>query len=105
MYQNHHSPLEKFQNADSTKNIHRWREAPKPGPSNYISVAVTFKTGPGGSLLCAFIDGLMEAVEATFTPELLPEEQDLDASIGKSRSFLFISSFELVWCGVMNANY
>ena len=59
----------------------RWREAPKPGPSDYISVAVTFSTGPGGELLCAFIEGLEEAIEATFTPELLGEEQYLDEEI------------------------
>ena len=45
-------------------------------------MAVTFGTGPGGQLLCAFIEGLMEAVEATFTPELLGEEQFLDDEIG-----------------------
>ena len=44
-------------------------------------MAVTFDTGPGGQLLCAFIEGLMEAVEATFTPELLGEEQYLDEEI------------------------
>ena len=46
-------------------------------------MAVTFGTGPGGQLLCAFIEGLIEAVETTFTPELLPEEQYLDDEIGK----------------------
>ena len=45
-------------------------------------MAVTFGTGPGGQLLCAFIEGLIEAVETTFTPELLPEEQYLDDEIG-----------------------
>ena len=44
-------------------------------------MAVTFDTGPGGQLLCAFIEALMEAVETTFTPELLPEEQYLDDEI------------------------
>ena len=45
-------------------------------------MAVTFGTGPGGQLICAFIEALMEAVEATFTPEILPEEQYLDNEIG-----------------------
>ena len=44
-------------------------------------MAVTFSTGPGGDLLCAFIQGLEEVVEATFTPELLGEEQYLDEEI------------------------
>lgn len=44
-------------------------------------MAVTFSTGPGGELLCAFIEGLEELVEATFTPELLGEEQYLDEEI------------------------
>lgn len=44
-------------------------------------MAVTFGTGPGGQLLCAFIEGLTEAVEATFTPELIGEEQYLDEEI------------------------
>ena len=32
---------------------------------------------------CEFIEGLMEFVEATFTPELLPEEQVTDNEISK----------------------
>lgn len=67
--------------------LHRWRDAPSPGPSNYISVAVSFKTGPGGELLCAFIDGLVEAVEATFTPELLGAEQYVDQEISELLTF------------------
>ena len=47
-------------------------------------MAVTFSTGPGGELLCAFIEGLEEAVEAIFTPELLGEEQYLDEEISTS---------------------
>ncbi|KAI9711150.1 MAG: hypothetical protein M1812_007254 [Candelaria pacifica] len=58
-----------------------WRQAPKPGPSNYISVAMTFQTGSSGELTCAFIDGLIESAEAILTPELLGVEQPLDGMI------------------------
>ncbi|KAI4232434.1 MAG: hypothetical protein LQ352_008330 [Teloschistes flavicans] len=60
-----------------------WREQEKPGPQDYVSVEINFKTGPGGALICDFIKGFMEFVEATFTPELLPEEQVADNEIGK----------------------
>lgn len=58
-----------------------WREAPKPGPGNYISVTVTFSTGAEGNLFCEFIEDLEEAIEATFTPELLAEEEFIDQEI------------------------
>ena len=63
-----------------------WREQEKPGPQDYVSVDISFKTGPGGALICDFIKGFMEFVEAAFTPELLPEEQVADNEISKSFS-------------------
>lgn len=59
----------------------RWCEAARPGPQSYISATVTFGTGPGGQLICAFIEGLMELLETTLTPELLGIEQDIDEEI------------------------
>ncbi|MCJ1280544.1 hypothetical protein MMC21_008373 [Puttea exsequens] len=59
-----------------------WREEEKPGPQDYISVEINFKTGPGGALICNFIKAFSEFVEAVFTPELLPEEQVADNEIG-----------------------
>ena len=61
-----------------------WREAPKPGPQDYLSVEITFGAGPGGELLCAFIEALTELVETAFTPELLGPEQAADEEFGKS---------------------
>ena len=61
-----------------------WRDAPRPGPQDWLSVEITFGAGPGGELLCAFIEGLMELVETTFTPELLGPEQVADDEFGKS---------------------
>ena len=60
-----------------------WREQEKPGPQDYLSVEINFKTGPGGALICDFIKDFMEFVEAAFTPELLPEEQVADNEISK----------------------
>ena len=59
------------------------REAPQPGPQDFLDVKIRFGTGPGGSLLCAFIEGLVELVEAAFTPKLLRPEQSLDESVSK----------------------
>ena len=68
-----------------------WREQEQPGPQDYVSVEINFKTGPGGALICDFIEEFMEFVEATFTPELLPEEQVADNEISKTLSpFLFV---------------
>ena len=61
-----------------------WREAAKPGPQDYLSVEITFGAGPGGELLCAFIEALTELVETVFTPELLGPEQAADEEFGKS---------------------
>ena len=44
-------------------------------------MAVTFGTGPGGQLFCAFIEGLEELLETEFTPELLGLEQGFDQEI------------------------
>ena len=52
-----------------------WRKQEKPGPQDYVSVEISFKTGPGGALFCDFLKDFSEFVEAVFTPELLPEEQ------------------------------
>lgn len=43
---------------------------------------ITFQTGPEGDLICDFIKGFIEFVEAVYTPELLPEEQIADEEIG-----------------------
>ncbi len=59
-----------------------WREAENPGPQDYVSVEINFKTGPEGALICDFIKAFSEFVEAVFTPELLPEEQVADNEIG-----------------------
>ena len=61
-----------------------WREASSPGPQDYLSVQISFGTGPGGDFDCAFVKDLMELIEAYFTPELLGPEQRLDEAIGKS---------------------
>ncbi|KAK4690262.1 hypothetical protein P7C71_g6485, partial [Lecanoromycetidae sp. Uapishka_2] len=58
-----------------------WREQETPGPQDYVSVEINFKTGPGGALVCDFIKAFEEFVEAAFTPELLPEEQVADNEI------------------------
>lgn len=55
-----------------------WREAAKPGPQDYLSVEITFGTGPGGDIACAFIKDLLEFLEIAFTPELLGPEQEAD---------------------------
>ena len=59
-----------------------WRKAEYPGPQDYVNVEINFKAGPGGALICDFIKAFSEFVEATFTPELLPEEQAADNEIG-----------------------
>ncbi|MCJ1279632.1 hypothetical protein MMC21_007456 [Puttea exsequens] len=58
-----------------------WREASSPGPQDYLSVQISFGTGPGGDFDCAFVKDLMELIEAYFTPELLGPEQRLDEAI------------------------
>lgn len=63
-----------------------WREAAKPGPQDYLSVEITFGTGPGGAILCDFIKDLLEFMEIAFTPELLGPEQEADEEFGKSTS-------------------
>ena len=65
-----------------------WREAPNPGPQDYLSVEITFKTGPGGEMFCDFIHDLLELCEAAFTPELLGEEQVADEEFGTQSSHL-----------------
>ena len=60
-----------------------WREAAKPGPQDYLSVEITFGTGPGGAIFCEFIKDLLEFMEIAFTPELLGEEQVADEEFGK----------------------
>ena len=59
-----------------------WRKAENPGPQEYVNVEINFKAGPGGALICDFIKAFSEFVEATFTPELLPEGQAADNEIG-----------------------
>ena len=61
-----------------------WRDAKNPGPQDWLDVEITFGPGPGGELLCAFIDELLELVEATFTPELLGPEEIVDNEFCKS---------------------
>ena len=59
-----------------------WRKEANPGPQDYVSVEITFQTGPEGNLICDFIKDCTEFVEAVYTPELLPEEQIADEQIG-----------------------
>ena len=59
-----------------------WRKEANPGPQDYVSVEITFQTGPEGNLICDFIKDFMEFVEVVYTPELLPEEQIADEEIG-----------------------
>ena len=61
-----------------------WRKAAKPGPQDYLSVEITFGVGPGGHLVCEFVEALAELVETAFTPELLGPEQLADQEFGKS---------------------
>ena len=81
-----------------------WRDAPKPGPQDWLDVEITFGPGPGGDLLCAFIEGLLELAETTFTPELLGPEQELDEDFCKSYIPFFHFLFRFIEPFIPNAN-
>lgn len=70
-----------------------WRQASSPGPQDYLDVSIGFAVAPAPDLkyICGFIEALIEAVEAAFTPELFPEEQLADKELGTpfSEPFFF----------------
>ena len=61
-----------------------WRQASSPGPQDYIDVSIGFAVAPTPNMkfICGFIEALIEAVEAAFTPELFGEEQLADRELG-----------------------
>ena len=57
-----------------------WRDAPKPGPNDYIYPEFSFQVGPGGTFLCDFLADLVEAL-AIVEPEFAVEEFELGEEI------------------------
>ncbi|MCJ1280011.1 hypothetical protein MMC21_007836 [Puttea exsequens] len=53
-----------------------WREAPQPGPSDYIDASWSFSTGPGGDFACDFIQDLILGLTA-LAPEFEVEGVEL----------------------------
>ena len=69
-----------------------WREAAGPGPAAYLDVEASFQVtpDPGGNLFCDFLTAAAEVIEAEYTPELLPEEQEADAEFSEFSNVLLI---------------